>query len=86
MQALSTAKEFQPDVVILDFLMPRAHGGDVAWQLASETAFKHTPRMIFCSGVPTSEFALKLPPVKIAIMEKPVDSEALLKLLRSAPE
>jgi len=82
MHALDVARRFQPDVVILDFLMPRAHGGDVAWQLASAADLRQTPRIILCSGVPTAEFALKLPPIKIEIVEKPVNSDALLALLR----
>ena len=82
MRALETAIRFQPDFVILDFLMPRAHGGDVAWQLASTAALRKTPRIILCSGVPTAEFALKLPPIKIEILEKPVDFATLVKLLR----
>ncbi len=81
MRALDAARQFQPDYVILDFLMPRAHGGDVAWQLASTTDLRRTPRIILCSGVPTSEFALKLPPIKIDILEKPVDLDTLLRLL-----
>jgi CheY-like chemotaxis protein len=85
MEALQTARDFQPDVVILDYLMPRAHGGDVAWQLVSDSMLKSIPRVILCSGVPTSEYRLKLPPVKIWIMEKPVDSEALLELLHTTP-
>jgi len=82
MQALDTARRFQPDVVILDFLMPRAHGGDVAWQLASSADLRQTPRIILCSGVPTAEFALKLPPIKIEVVEKPVNLDTLLGLLR----
>lgn len=82
MHALDTARRFQPDIVILDFLMPRAHGGDVAWQLASAADLPQTPRIILCSGVPTAEFALKLPPIKIEVVEKPVNPDALLALLR----
>lgn len=83
MRALDTARRFQPDVVILDFLMPRAHGGDVAWQLASAADLRQTPRIILCSGVPTAEFALKLPPIKVEILEKPVNPETLLGLIRA---
>lgn len=84
MRALDTARSFQPEVVILDFLMPRAHGGDVAWQLASAADLRQTPKIILCSGVPTAEFALKLPPIKIEIVEKPVNLDALLGLLRKS--
>jgi CheY-like chemotaxis protein len=81
-RALSIARSFRPDVVIIDYLMPKAHGGDVAWQLASDPVFRKT-RMIMCSGVPYQEFSKKLPPVHIDIMEKPVDTEALVELIDS---
>jgi CheY-like chemotaxis protein len=80
-KALKAARAFQPHVVILDYLMPRAHGGDVAWQLASDKALKDV-KLIVCSGVDPHEFKSKLPPVEIPILDKPVDSNALLDLLR----
>jgi len=81
MRALSTAKAFQPHVVILDYLMPRAHGGDVAWQLASDPELKNA-KLVICSGVDPSEFKRQLPPKRIPILEKPVDVDALLALLK----
>lgn len=80
-QALSTAKSFQPHVVILDYLMPRAHGGDVAWQIASDPELKNA-MLVICSGVDHSEFKWRLPPKRIPILEKPVDADALLQLLK----
>jgi len=79
-RALETAKRFHPDVVIVDYLMPNTDGGDVAWQLASEPSLKDT-QVIMCSGVDAMEFRRKLPPKKIPILPKPLDSLALLELL-----
>jgi CheY-like chemotaxis protein len=80
-QALNRAREFQPHFVVLDYLMPRVHGGDVAWQLASDAELRNV-RIIVCSGAPIEEVATKLPPTRIPILEKPVDTDALLQLLR----
>lgn len=80
-KALEVAKSFKPDVVILDFQMPEAHGGDVAWQIASEPGLQKTPGIILCSGLPHKDFALKLPPIKIRILEKPIQIEKLLRML-----
>src|SRR5215212_10212386 len=76
-QALTVAREFQPHAVVLDYLMPRAHGGDVAWQLASDPRLRDV-RIIICSGVSPSEIARKLPPAQIPILGKPVDFDALI--------
>ena len=81
-KVLATARKFQPDVVILDYLMPKAHGGDVAWQLASDPVLRNT-RLIMCSGVPFEQFTNKLPPMPITMMEKPVDAEALVRAISS---
>jgi CheY-like chemotaxis protein len=79
-KALETAKAFHPDVVIVDYLMPDTDGGDVAWQLASEPSLKSV-KVIMCSGLDPREFSRKLPPTKISILQKPLDSLALLELL-----
>jgi CheY-like chemotaxis protein len=79
-RALATARAFRPDAVILDYRMPVAHGGDVAWQLSSDPELQHV-RLVVCSGVNRAEFARSLPPRPIPILEKPVSSEALLAVL-----
>lgn len=79
-KALETAKRFHPDVVIVDYMMPKTDGGDVAWQLASEPSLKNA-KVIMCSGVDPREFRRKLPPTNIPILQKPLDSLALLELL-----
>jgi CheY-like chemotaxis protein len=81
--ALQAARDFHPDIVILDYMMPLMHGGDVAWQFASDPYLRRT-RVIVCSGVPKSEIARRLPPAPIPIVEKPLDSNALLVLLKQS--
>ena len=78
--ALAAARDFQPHAVILDYLMPRVHGGDVAWQLASDATLRDV-RVIVCSGVADWDLSKKLPPVRIPILAKPIDTAALLALL-----
>ena len=84
-QALQTARDYQPDVVILDFLMPRLHGAEIAWKIAGDGQLRKTPRVILCSGVPTDQFEFKLPPIRIEILEKPVTADALIELLHCPP-
>ena len=84
-QVLAVAKAFQPKVVILDFLMPNLHGGDVAWQLSSDP-FLRRVKVIVCTGYPESEISRALPPAPIPIVEKPIDADALLRLIRESTE
>jgi CheY-like chemotaxis protein len=80
-KALATARAFQPHVVILDFLMPEAHGGDVAWQFWCDPQLRNI-KVVLCSGAMREEMANRLPPCPIPILEKPVDGASLLALLR----
>ena len=80
-RASQHAREFQPDFVILDYLMPVVHGGDVAWQLASDPNLRNI-KLIVCSGAPVQEITFNLPPNRFPILEKPVDIDALFHLLR----
>jgi len=79
-KALDTAIDFQPEVVILDYLMPGMHGGDVAWQLASHPLLRAV-RVIVSSAHSADEIRRKLPPAKIPILPKPIDFDALLRLI-----
>jgi CheY-like chemotaxis protein len=80
-RASQHAREFHPDFVILDYLMPVVHGGDVAWQLASDPDLRNI-KLIVCSGAPTREITFNLPPNRVPILEKPIDIDALFQLLR----
>lgn len=48
--ALTAAREFRPDLVLLDVVMPRMIGGDVAARLRSDASLKATP-IVFLSAV-----------------------------------
>jgi DNA-binding response OmpR family regulator len=50
-QALNAAREFRPDLVILDVIMPRMIGSDVAAGLRADADFRGTP-IVFLSAVP----------------------------------
>jgi len=49
-RALSAAREFRPDLVLLDVVMPRMFGADVAACLRADASLKATP--IVFSGFP----------------------------------
>ena len=56
MNALATARQFKPDLVVLDVMMPEMDGGDVLAQLRADAATKHTP-VIFMTALVGSEEA-----------------------------
>ncbi len=49
--ALTTAREFRPDLVLLDIMMPRMFGGDIATRLRADANLKTTPIVFFTAAV-----------------------------------
>ena len=49
-EALRVARDFRPDIVILDIVMPGADGGDVKNQLQADAHLKNVP-IIFLSAL-----------------------------------
>src|SRR5437899_5465955 len=49
--ALTTAREFRPDLVLLDIMMPRMFGGDIALRLRADAYLKTTPIVFFTAAV-----------------------------------
>ena len=49
--ALAAAREFDPDVVLLDIIMPRLPGGNVAALIAADPKLKHTPIIFLTAAV-----------------------------------
>ena len=50
-QALRAAQEFRPDLVLLDVVMPRMFGGDVAARLRADATLRTTPIVFFTAAV-----------------------------------
>lgn len=49
--ALESAREFKPDLVLLDLIMPRMPGGDVAAQFEQDPELKDVPVVFFTAAV-----------------------------------
>jgi CheY-like chemotaxis protein len=49
-QAWLAAREFKPDIIFLDIVMPKIDGGDVAQQIRSDPALAHVP-IIFLTAI-----------------------------------
>ncbi len=55
LMALQTARQFQPDVILLDVVMPQIDGGDVFSMLQSDPALKHIPVVFVTATVRKNE-------------------------------
>ena len=53
--ALATAREFKPDAILLDVIMPSIDGGDVAAQLRADRNLKGTPIVFLTATVSKRE-------------------------------
>jgi DNA-binding response OmpR family regulator len=52
--ALPTAREFKPDIMLLDIIMPRMPGGNVVAQFEADPALKNTPIVFLTAAVQRS--------------------------------
>ena len=76
-QALATAKNFQPDLILLDVMMPSMDGGDVAAQLRADPALKDVP-IVFLTAIVTEQEAAKRPLFGgYPFLSKPITAEKL---------
>ncbi len=55
-QAFTRAREFRPDVILLDVCMPGADGGDVAFQIHDDPTLRSTP-IVFLTSLVSGEEA-----------------------------
>ena len=53
--ALAAAREFKPDVILLDVIMPTMDGGDVAAQIRNDRHLKGTPIIFLTATVSQRE-------------------------------
>ena len=78
-QSIAAAKEFKPNVILLDVLMPGMDGGDVAYQLSNDEDTKNIPIVFLTALVNKSEVETGGSVIaKRVFIAKPVDIEELI--------
>ncbi len=82
-QALSMIDEIQPDVVLLDVMMPQVTGLEILASMRTNQRMSHIPVIVLtaCTGAETKLQALRLGPSDF--LAKPVDANELLLRLRN---
>ena len=80
LQGLEVAKKEQPDLVILDLMMPKQTGTDFYRKLSRSKDLKDTP-VIVVSGLTGRHLAAKEP---VAVFDKPIDRDDFLAAVEKA--
>lgn len=77
---LSLAQEHQPDVIILDWVLPRLSGRDVLAALKADPATAATP-VIVLTGLFSDVEAEVVAEERVSYLAKPFDLDALISLV-----
>ncbi len=82
MHALETARAFQPDLILLDVVMPDLDGGDVAAQIRADDALRQVP-IVFLTAIVTEKETQKQQLFGgYPFISKPVTPEKLAESIR----
>ena len=80
--ALATARDFLPDIMLLDVDMPGKDGGDVACEAKADPLLSQVPVVFLTGLIPRSETGDKyVTRGKSRYMSKPPDPLALIELI-----
>ena len=81
-QGIAAAKEFKPNLILLDVLMPGMDGGDVAYQLSNNKDTKNIPIVFLTAVVNKSEAETSGNVIANHVfIAKPVDIEELIAVI-----
>lgn len=82
-KALKTAREFQPDAMFLDVVMPEMDGGDVQAQFAADPVMSKLPIIMLTALVNSSELSegAVAQSGENLVLPKPVDLNLMLRVL-----
>ncbi len=81
--ALAVAKKFQPDLILLDVIMPDMDGGDVEAQMRSDPGLRNVPIVYLTAIVSKQEAETKrLASGGNRFLAKPVSLKELLRCIR----
>ncbi len=80
--ALETARSFQPDLILLDVVMPDMDGGDIAALIKADPALKDVPIIFLTAIVTEKETATRQSFGGYPFISKPITPEKLAENIR----
>jgi two-component system alkaline phosphatase synthesis response regulator PhoP len=79
---LDAARQFQPDLVILDVMMPRLDGGDVAGLLRADEDLHDVPILLLTAGVTSNDWVMESPDdQRFRVLAKPLETARLVEAI-----
>lgn len=82
LRGLETARQFQPDLILLDVIMPGMEGGDLATQMREDPALCGTPIVFLTAIVSPTETGGKATLIGgYPFLAKPVDTKTLVECI-----
>ncbi len=79
-EALPAALAVRPDVIVLDYLLPYLHGGEVLAQLTGNSDLAQIP-VVLCTALSPCEIDLDALPAQVTPLFKPFDLDNFLDLV-----
>lgn len=80
-EVVAQAREFAPNLILLDYRMPGMNGDELAMQILEDEALRAVP-IVFMSGSPREEILQHLPRKNFPILHKPLRMEAIMVFLQ----
>lgn len=85
LKVLPTAREFQPDLILLDIVMPDLDGGDISFMLKSDPALAKVPIIMVTALVSNDETGQDATVGQggMTMVAKPVRFDKLLEIIEN---
>ena len=82
LNALRTAQEFKPDLLLMDMIMPGIRGADLARQIKLDPALQKTPVIFLTATVMQEEAVKEAERGNGSLLAKPISVDKLLECIR----
>lgn len=84
MHALTAAREFKPDLILLDVIMPGTDGGELARRIKADPVFGQVPVIFLTGTVTKKEAAEGAVTAGYPLLSKPVSLKSLVETMENA--